>query len=160
MAAPARSSSLLLPLLWSLLGAWLGGLALFGLLARAAFSVGASPEVAGHVVGRVLGPLELAGAAAGLALALLGAALGRGGLAVGVPLLLAALCLVSHFGVSPRLAEIRLGSPDAPEDAGQRFARLHQLSVALYAATVLGVSALALIHGRREAREGSSRSAA
>jgi hypothetical protein len=132
------------------LGAWFGAQALFGLLALSAFEAGVGPELAARVVARVLGPLELGGAAAGLALALMGGALRRGRVAVGLPLLLAVLCLTSHFGVSPALAEIRLGSPDSPADAGLRFAQLHRLSVGLYLAAVAGVLALGLLHARRE----------
>jgi hypothetical protein len=147
--ASARAS-LLRPALFGLLGVWLGALLVFALVARAAFAVGATPEIAGHLVGRVLGPLELGGAGAGVALAALGGRLRAARWAVALPLVLSAVCLLSHFGVSPALAEIRLAAPDAAPDVGRRFARLHRLSVGLYAASVLGVLALGLLHARAE----------
>ena len=83
-AGPSLSSAILRPLLWVILGAWLGALGLFGaVVARAAFRVLPSSELAGAMVGATLGPLQLAGAVAGGLLAVLGALLGRGALAVG-----------------------------------------------------------------------------
>jgi len=132
---------------------------LFGaVVARAAFEVIPSPEVAGHLVGRILGPLQLGGAGIGVALAALGGALHRGRLAVILPLLLAALCLVNHFGVSPAVAEIRLARiAESGSDPGlaERFARLHFLSVSLFMTTAAGALALAVIHGLAEAGEPS-----
>jgi len=145
------------PVLWIALGAWLGAMLLFGaVVARAAFAVIPSPEVAGHLVGRVLGPLQLGGAGIGIALAALGGALQRGRVAVVLPLLLAAVCLVNHFGVTPAVAEIRLARlGDAGTDPGlaERFARLHLLSVSLFMLTASGAIALAVVHGLAEARE-------
>jgi sirohydrochlorin ferrochelatase len=130
---------------------------LFGaVVARAAFEVIPSPEVAGHLVGHVLGPLQLAGAGAGVALAALGGSLHRGRIAVILPLLLAVACLVNHFGVSPAVAEIRLARiADSGSDPGlaQRFARLHFLSVSLFMVTAAGALALAVVHALAEARE-------
>jgi hypothetical protein len=154
--APARAPSteaLLRPLLWTLLGAWIGAMGLFGgVLARVVFEV-VPPETAGRLVGRVLGPLLIGGAGVGLALSALGGALRRGPVAVVLPLLLAGMCLFSHFWVSPAVAAIRVGDPSAGPDAAVRFARLHALSMALFVATSLGIAVLALLHGWREQRE-------
>jgi hypothetical protein len=149
-ALAPSSASLLRPALWLVIGGWLGVLVLFGLVARVAFTVGASPELAGHVVAGVLGPLELGGVGAGIALAALGGGLRRGRWAVLLPILLSLVCFTSHFGVSPALAEIRLGSPGAPPGEALRFARLHRLSVGLYGLTLLGVLGLAVLHARAE----------
>jgi hypothetical protein len=144
---------LLRPLLWALLGGWIGAMALFGgVLARAAFEV-APPETAGRLVGRVLGPLLLGGAAAGITLAALGGILRRGAIAVALPLLLVAACLLSHFWVSPAVAAIQLGDPGAGPDAGVRFARLHALSMGLFLGTALGLVLLAVLHAWHEHRE-------
>lgn len=129
-------------------------MAFFGLaVAPAAFAVAPEPELAGRLVGRVLGPLQVGGAFAGLVLAGLATRLGRSRLTIALPAVLAILCLFNHFGVSPAVAEIRpshLGAPGtAPGDA-ERFALLHRVSVALFGATALGALVLAALHGRVE----------
>jgi hypothetical protein len=159
--ATARTSSrpLLRSLLWTLLGAWLGAMALFGaVLARVVFEVVPSLETAGLLVGRVLGPLQLGGAVAGVALSALGGALGRRRIAVVLPLLLSAVCLVNHFGVSPAVAAIHLEDPSAGPGAAARFAMLHRLSVGLFSLTVVGVLGLAALHAAWELREERSKS--
>ncbi len=67
-----------------------------------------------------------------------------GGL-VALPLLMSGLCLVSQFGVTPEIAEIRdlvFGSAGDVETAA-RFERLHRISLAIF--SVVGFGALALI---------------
>lgn len=148
MPPSAHRRAALRALLWSILGAWLALMLFVGsVVAPAAFRVLPSPELAGDLVGRVLGPVHGFGAVAGVALAALGVALGRGRLAVGLPLLLSALCLLNHFGVSPAVAEIRFDDLQ-PGDA-ERFRRLHQLSVGLFVAVGAGVIALVGLHARR-----------
>jgi hypothetical protein len=120
---------------------------------RTAFEVVPDPDVAGQLVGRVLGPLQVAGIVVGLGLAALGGWLGRGPLAVGLPTLLALLCAANHFGVAPAVAAIDLADPAAGAGDGARFARLHQLSVWLYLATAGGALVLAALHAARELRE-------
>jgi hypothetical protein len=145
-------------LLWAILGGWIGALLLCGaVVVRAAFEVVPDPRLAGHLVGRVLAPLQLAGIGLGLGLAALGGSLGRGRLAVLLPLVLVALCAANHFGISPAVAAIDLADPAAAPDAGARFARLHQLSVALFVATALGALVLAALHAAIELREESPR---
>lgn len=155
MPDPARRSRVLARvLLWTALGAWLGALLLCGaVVVRAAFEVLPDPALAGRLVGRVLGPLQLAGIVLGALLAALGGALGRGRLAVALPLALAALCAANHFAVAPAVAAIDLADPAAGADAGARFASLHQLSVGLYLATGVGALLLGALHGVHELRE-------
>jgi hypothetical protein len=140
-------------LLWFALGAWIGAMGLFGAMTRVAFALVPSPEIAGHLVGRLLEPLLTAGALLGVGLAVLGAALGRGRLAIGVPLLLSIACLVNQFGVSRAVAEIHLTDPGLAPGLAARFATLHQLSVWLFTGTGIGALVLAAIHARIEVRE-------
>jgi hypothetical protein len=149
MPGPARQRARVLArvLLWTALGGWLGALLLCGgVVVRAAFELVPDPRLAAHLVGRVLGPLQLAGIFLGLLLSALGGALGRGRLAVGLPLALAALCGANHFLVAPAVAAIDLTDPALGADAGARFARLHQLSVGLYLATAIGALLLGALH--------------
>jgi hypothetical protein len=153
---PARHRARVLArvLFWTALGGWIGALLLCGgVVVAAAFEAVPDPRVAAHVVGRVLAPLQLAGILLGVGLAALGGALGRGRLAVGLPLLLAGLCAVNHFGIAPAVAAIDLTDPASGPDAGARFARLHQLSVALFVATGIGAVLLAAVHATLELRE-------
>lgn len=157
MSPSARNS--LRILLWLLLGAWIGAMLLFGaVVARAVFVAIPDPAAAGVLIGRVLGPLQLAGIGVAVTLAALGGSLGRGRIAVAMPLLLAALCAINHFAVSPAVAAIDLTVPGLPADAGLRFARLHRLSVWLFAGTAIGALALVAVHARVEVgRNGPAR---
>ena len=56
-------------LLWLALGGWIGAMGLFGAMTRVAFEVVPSPEIAGHLVGRLLEPLLTTGAVLGASLA-------------------------------------------------------------------------------------------
>jgi len=140
-------------LLWLCLGVWLGAMGLFGAMTRVAFEVVPAPDVAGHLVSRLLGPVLIIGAILGGALAVLGAALGRGWLAIVVPLLLSIACLVNQFGVSRAVAEIHLTDPGLAPGLAARFATLHHLSVLLFSGTGLGALVLAAIHAWIEARD-------
>ncbi len=132
--------------LWLLLGSWVGAWLLFGLVvAPVVFRELPGPGAAGRLVGPVLTTLHLYGAGAGVALALLAWALRRGALLAALPLLMSGLCLVSQFGVTPQIAEIRdlvFGSGGDVEIA-VRFGRLHRISLAIF--SVVGFGALALI---------------
>lgn len=141
--------ALLRSLLWLLLGGWVGSWACFGLLvAPTAFRVLPSTELAGALVGPVLTALHLYGAAAGIGLALIGWALGRGPLRIALPALLAAACLVSQFGVSAELAEIRnlAFGPQGSEALASRFNHLHRISLAIFALVSAGSLALVVLH--------------
>jgi hypothetical protein len=141
-------------LLWVCLGGWIGAWAFFAFaVAPTAFRVLPSSELAGDLVGPLLATLHLSGAGAGIALAVLAAALHRRGLLVVLPLALSAICLVSHFGVSAAIVQVRpenLGPGTAPE-AAARFAQLHRISVLLYATVGLGALLLAALHAREDA---------
>ena len=127
---------------------------LFGaVVARAAFVAVPDPGIAGQLIGRVLGPLQLWGIGLSLALSALGGALGRGRIAILLPLLLGALCAINHFAVSPAVAAIDLTDPDLVSTAAARFALLHRLSVWLFGATAIGALALTAVHARRELRQ-------
>ena len=132
--------------LWLLLGSWVGAWLLFGLVvAPITFRSLPEPGSAGRLVGPVLTALHLYGVGAGIALARLAWALRRGGALVALPLLMSGLCLVSQFGVTPQIAEIRglvFGSGGDVETA-LRFGQLHRISLALF--SVVGFGALALI---------------
>jgi hypothetical protein len=140
-------------LLWLSLGIWIGAMGLFGAMTRVAFEVVPTPEIAGHLVSRLLQPLLLAGAVLGAGLAVLGAVLGRGRLAIVFPLLLSIACLVNQFGVSRAVAEIHLADPGLAPGLAARFATLHQLSVWLFTGTGLGALVLAAIHARIDVSE-------
>jgi len=123
------------------------------LVAPAAFRV-LPTRLAGELVSPVLAELHLAGASAGLGLALLGRVLGRGRVAIALPLLLSALCLISHFGVTPQIAELReaaFGGPGS-EAVAARFQQLHGLSMLLFSAVVAGALGLVGLHARADVR--------
>jgi hypothetical protein len=139
--------------LWLLLGGWLGSWGAFAMLvAPAAFRV-LPTGLAGDLVAPLLAALHLGGAASGLALALLAWVLARGRLAIALPLALSALCLISHFGVTPQIAELREAVRGAgSEAAAARFQRLHGLSMLLFSAVSLGALVLAGLHARADVR--------
>ena len=140
--------------LWILLGWWLGGWALFAfVVAPFAFGRLPSTQVAGQLVGPVLGVLHLYGAAAGVAMAALAWGLARRGAALWLPLAMSALCLASHFGVTAEIARIRdlvFGPGGSPEIA-LRFQHLHRASMLIYTAVGLAGYALVWIHARADA---------
>ena len=140
--------------LWLLLGGWVGSFGLFGLVvARTTFAVLPTTELAGRVVAPVLTALHLYGAAAGVALAGLALALGRGPLRIALPLVLAAACLYSQFGVSTQISEIQgaVFGPGGSEALAERWTHLHRLSMSIF----IGVSAcvvwLVALHARSDA---------
>lgn len=150
-SGPAAPGTLSLSLLWLLLGGWIGAMLFFSAaVAPGAFTVLGDPALAGRLVAHTLRILLLGGAAAGLALALLAWLQGRGPwLLVVLPLLLSGLCIVSHFGVTGALAEIRAveGWRSDPELA-ERFHSLHRLSVRLLGLTLVGALGLLVAHAR------------
>lgn len=141
--------------LWTLLGWWIGGWALFAfVVARTAFRVLPSTQLAGQLVGPILAALHLYGAVAGVALAVLAWALARRGLAVWLPLAMSALCLVSHFGVTAQIEAIRdlAFGPEGSQEIALRFQHLHRLSMAIYTAVGVAGYALVWVHARADAR--------
>jgi hypothetical protein len=121
-------------------------------VAPAAFAVAPTPSVAGDLVGRVLEAVDYAGAAAGVLLAGLAFGLGRRPSSIGLPFLATALCLVSRWEVTPRIAALRplAVGPAADPAARERFGRLHGLSVGLFATVGIILIALWIVHSRAE----------
>lgn len=140
--------------LWLVLGGWVGSWASFGLVV-APVVFGEAPEAAGPVIGPVLAVLHLYGGAAGLALAVLAQVRGRGWLLVILPLLMSAVCFISHFGVSAQVAELRdaaFGAGGSAE-AAARFTHLHQLSLALFVGVGFATIGLVWLHARADTQE-------
>lgn len=141
-------------LLWLLLGGWIGAWVSFGLVVAPAV-FGGAPESAGEVIGPVLTALHLYGGVAGIALAGLAWARGRGWLLVVLPLLMGAVCFTSHFGVSREIAEMgeqAFGAAGSAE-AAERFNRLHRISVGLFLGVGLACLVLLGLHAYADARE-------
>jgi hypothetical protein len=139
--------------LWLLLGGWVGSWACFGMLvAPLAFQLLPSTRIAGSLVGPILNALHLYGAAAGGILALLAWRLERGRLLVGLPLLLTAACLYTHFGVSAEMAEIsgQAFGPEGSEVLSARFNELHRRSLAIFLAVSAATLALVFLHARAD----------
>jgi hypothetical protein len=142
--------------LWLALGGWVGSWALFALvIARLAFRVLPSPEVAGHLVAPVLSVLHWYGVVAGLLLAALAFALRRGGVLIALPLALAAACLATQLAVTPRLEAIHdlAFGPGGNVEAASEYRRLHGVSMAIFSAVLVGAIALVPLHVRRDGRE-------
>ncbi len=140
-------------MLWTLLGGWLGSWALFALkVAPTAFEVLPNQASAGALVGPVLATLHHFGAAAGLGLALIGLLLGRGWPSALLPALLAALCLVSEYGVTPAISEAgpRSFGIGADPAAAMQFSRHHEASRVLFGAVGFGLLGLIILHARPE----------
>lgn len=139
--------------LWLVLGGWVGSWACFGMLvAPLAFQLLPSSHVAGTLVGPILNALHLYGAAAGGILALLAWQLERGRLRIALPLLLAAACLYTHFGVSAEMAEIRERAfgPEGNEVWSARFNHLHRVSLGIFLAVSAGSLALVVLHAQSD----------
>jgi hypothetical protein len=150
---PAACDLVLRSALWLTLGGWIGAWLLFGtVVAPTAFRVLPSTEVAGSLVAPILAVLHLYGAAAGPLLALLAIALGRGPLLVALPLIMSALCLYSHFGVSAELSEIRNHAfgPEGALELADRFARLHRISLGLFVGIAGAAVPLLVLHARAD----------
>ncbi len=138
---------------WLLLGGWVGSWMFFALvLARVAFQVLPSAEVAGRLISPTLATLHWYGAVAGVALAGLAGLLGRGRLLVVLPLVLAAACLVSELGVTPQLAALRdlAFGPEGNVASAAEYQRFHGISMSIFSAVLLGAIALVVLHTRRE----------
>ena len=158
-AAPTIRSVALRSTLWVLLGSWFGAWVVFAfVVAPTAFRVLPSTAVAGTVISPVLGALHLYGGFAGIALALLAWALGRGRILAVLPLGLGAICLFSHFGVTAEIAEVRelAFGPEGSVESAARFTALHQRSMGLFPVVGLAVLALIVLHSRADAAAISS----
>jgi hypothetical protein len=146
--------------LWLLLGGWVGSWGLFGLVvARTTFSVLPSTELAGRVVAPVLTALHLYGAAAGIGQAGLALALGLDALRIDLPVLMAAACVYSQFGVSAEISEIRdlAFGPEGSEAIAARWTQLHRLSMTIFVAVSACSVWLVWLHARSDGAESSPR---
>lgn len=156
MSAGRARSIALRTLAWLILGGWIGSWALFALvIARVAFRVLPSPEIAGALVGPVLAVLHGYGAFAGLSLAGLAWLLGRRRILIALPLMLAIACLASELAVTPRLDAIHdlAFGPNGNIEAAARYRQLHGLSMAIFSAVLAGAIALVALHVREETPE-------
>ncbi len=151
--APTIRDLALRSALWLTLGLWIGGWALFStIVAPTAFRVLPNTEIAGTVIGPTLKALHLFGAAAGLILALLARMLGRSPRLITIPLLMGALCLYSHFGVSAEMSELRALAfgPEGSPDSAVRFHQLHRVSVAIFLSLGIAAVTLLVLHARAD----------
>lgn len=160
--AMTSSSSLLRPTLlrgalWLSLGAWFGSWAFFAfVVSRIAFQV-LPGDVAGDLAGDLLGILHYGGGVAALIAAGAARGLGRRGVVVWLPIVLAVICFASELWLSPEIAAIRpstIGAA-ATEETSRRFGFLHALSLGLF--LVIQPISLGLIwlHARWDARDAS-----
>jgi hypothetical protein len=141
----------LLSTLWLVLGSWLGAWLLFAVaVAPTAFRVLPSTEVAGALIAPLLRGLHLYGMSAGIGLAALSLALGRGRLLLVLPLLMAGVCCFSEFWVTANIGVVRPEAfgPGATAEAAARFSTLHMTSRGLYFAVAVGLVATTILHTR------------
>jgi hypothetical protein len=156
-ARPPRlwTRTLLHACLWLLLGGWIGGFGLFALvIARTAFEVLPSTEVAGRLVGPVLTALNLYGAAAGMGVAAIAFAMGRSRLLQLLPLALAMACLYTQFGVTAEINEIQpfISGPEGTVEAAARWNQLHQRSMGIFSVVWLGTFTLLGLNAHEDAK--------
>jgi|SRR5262245_20138307 len=145
-----------------LLSLWLGAMAFFSfVVAPSAFAVLPEQQLAGALVSRTLGALEITGIAVGsLLIIILLFSRERSGKAPLYELIALALMtasmLVSHFVVSKRMHEMRMSFGQiatlaAGDPVRLEFDRLHQYSVWLMGFDILGAIALIIYLARRNA---------
>jgi len=145
----------------AILGLWLGAMAFFSfLVAPAAFATLPQQQLAGALVSRTLGALEIGGAIIGallIAILLFSRERDRAFLYELIALaLMTVSMLVSHFVVSRRMHDLRVSLGEiaqlaATDPARLEFDRLHQYSVWLMGFDILGAIALIVYLARRNA---------
>jgi hypothetical protein len=138
---------------------WLGAMAFFSfVVAPAAFAALQRPQLAGAVVSRTLNALELIGVAAGgllLLLLLFSKERGKGAVFEFIAVaLMTASSLVSHYGISPKIHEIRerfgeIAQLAVGDPTRVTFDRLHQYSVWLMSFNILAAVALIILLSMR-----------
>jgi len=143
----------------AILGLWLGAMAFFSfVVAPAAFAVLQQQQLAGALVSRTLGALELIGVVmGGLLIVILSFSKERGRAALFELTTIALMTistLVSHFVVSKRLSEMRarfgeIAQLAASDPARVSFDRLHQYSVWLMSFNIVAAVTLIVILSRR-----------
>ena len=145
----------------AVLGLWLGAMAFFSfVVAPAAFATLPQQQLAGALVSRTLGVLEIIGMIIGallIAILVLSRARDRAFLYELIALaLMTVSMLVSRFAVSRRMHELRVSFGEIaqllPNDPSRvEFDRLHQYSVWLMGFNILGAIALIVYLARRNA---------
>jgi len=145
----------------AILGLWLGAMAFFSfVVAPSAFAVLRQQQLAGALVSRTLGALEIIGIILGallIVILVLSRERDRAFLYELIALaLITASMLVSHFVVSRRMHELRVSLGEiaqlaASDPARVEFDRLHQYSVWLMGFNILGAIALIVYLARRNA---------
>lgn len=145
----------------TILGLWLGAMAFFSfVVAPSAFAVLQQQQLAGALVSRTLGALEIIGIIAGailIALLFFSKERDRAFLYELIALaLMTVSMLVSHFVVSRRMHDLRMTLGEiaqlaANDPARVEFDRLHQYSVWLMGFDILGAIALIVYLARRNA---------
>jgi hypothetical protein len=139
--------------LWLSLGVWVGSWGFFAfVVSRLAFRV-LPGNVAGDLAGQLLQPLHYGGATLALVAAASAVALGRRGLVVALPLLLAAICLASELFLSPEVAALRPSAmgAEATEAKSLRFKYLHALSLGTFLVVHIASIGLLVLHARIDA---------
>ena len=145
----------------TILGLWLGAMAFFSfVVAPSAFAVLQQQQLAGALVSRTLGALEIIGIIAGailIALLFFSKERDRAFLYELIALaLMTVSMLVSHFVVSRRMHDLRMNLGEIAQLAANNparieFDRLHQYSVWLMGFDILGAIALIVYLARRNA---------
>ena len=145
----------------AILGLWLGAMAFFSfVVAPSAFAVLRQQQLAGALVSRTLGALEIIGMIIGaLLIVILIFSRGRDRAFLYELIALALMTvsmLVSRFVVSRRMHELRVSLGEIaqllPDDPARfEFDRLHQYSVWLMGFNILGAIALIVYLARRNA---------
>jgi len=145
----------------AILGLWLGAMAFFSfVVAPSAFAVLLQQQLAGALVSRTLGALEIIGIIIGallIAILIFSRERDRAFLYELIALALMTFSmLVSHFAVSRRLHELRVSLGEIAQlavndPARVEFDRLHQYSVWLMGFNILGAIALIVYLARRNA---------
>ena len=145
----------------AILGLWLGAMAFFSfVVAPSAFAVLQQQQLAGALVSRTLGALEIIGMIAGallITILFFSKERDRAFLYELIALaMMTASMLVSHFVVSRRMHELRMRLGEiaqlaANDPARVEFDRLHQYSVWLMGFDILGAIALIVYLARRNA---------
>ncbi|HEY7545921.1 MAG TPA: DUF4149 domain-containing protein [Blastocatellia bacterium] len=145
----------------AILGLWLGAMAFFSfVVAPSAFAVLRQQQLAGALVSRTLGSLEIIGIIIGallIAFLIFSRERDRAFLYELIALaLMTVSMLASHFVVSRRMHELRVSLGEiaqlaANDPARVEFDRLHQYSVWLMGFNILGAIALIVYLARRNA---------
>lgn len=148
--------TLLRAALWLLLGGWVGSWVFFAtVIARTAFQVLPSTELAGRIVAPALAALHVYGAVAGLLVAAVAWKLRRARSLLVLPLILAAFCSYSQLAITGEMEQIRpqVFGPAGDEASAARYRVLHGRSMAIFSAVALGAIALVFLHARSDTAE-------